>query len=335
MIAAPNLGPCTTWASRCQFNQVAKIITVVAIVAWPLLATLIAVGTQDPPPAPAPQNPSPMVEHTRAHQRLEERQLQGLRLSLEGVLSKPLQIFIPASRPRSAPFRLLIHFHGAAFVAEHAVSSLKGDYILAAVHLGPGSGVYERAFSEPAVLDDLVGAIGRRVTSQLPGAEFGGILLSGFSAGHGAIRAILREPRHAARVDGVLLLDGLHTGYVPPRTVLAEGGALDESQLAPFVSFARSAVKGTKAMVVTHSEIFPGTFASTTETTDYLIGALRLKRVRVLEWGPLGMQQLSRVAQGRLSILGFAGNSAPDHVDHYHAMGHFLALLERASIGGR
>jgi hypothetical protein len=64
---------------------------------------------------------------------------------------------------------------------------------------------------------------------------------------------------------------------------------------------------------------------------------LGLKRVSVLAWGPLGMQQLSKVEQGRLAILGFAGNSAPDHVDHFHAMHHFLALLDapRANARGK
>ncbi len=286
---------------------------------------------QDPVPKPTPQNPSPMVEYTRAHERLDERELAGLRLSVDGVLPRPVHIFIPHAM-QSGPFRLLIHFHGAAFVPEHAVSHVRGNYILAGINLGPGSEVYERAFSNPAVFDDLLAAIRQLLDSRFSAGELSGVLLSAFSAGHGAIRAILREPRHAAAIAGVLLLDGLHAGYVPPRTVLAEGGALDEVPLAPFLRFAESAVAGKKALLVTHSEIFPGTFASTTETTDYLIRALGLKRVPVLEWGPIGMQQLSKVEQGRLWILGFAGNSAPDHIDHFHAMHHFLALFNDAPL---
>src|SRR5215208_947906 len=72
----------------------------------------------------------------------------------------------------------------------------------------------------------------------------------------------------AARSEPV---DGLHASYVPERTPLAEGGALDTAQLAPFVAFARRAAADRAAMLVTHPEIFPGTFASTTETTDYLL----------------------------------------------------------------
>ena len=300
------------------------------VVGASLIAALLSVLTraQEPLPKPAPQNPSPMVEHTRAHERLDERTLPGVRDTVDGLLAQPVNIFIPRKPAGSRPLRLLIHFHGAAFVPEHAVSHVRPEYVLAVVNLGPGSTVYERAFADPADFDRLLEAIGERLKSHSGGAKFSGIVLSGFSAGHGAIRSILREPRHAAAVGSVLLLDGLHAGYLPPRTVLAEGGALDEDPLTPFLRFAESAIAGKKALVITHSEIFPGTFASTTETTDYLIRALGLKRVPVLAWGPLGMQQLSKVERGRLAILGFAGNSAPDHVDHFHAMHHFLALLD-------
>ena len=84
---------------------------------------------------------------------------------------------------------------------------------------------------------------------------------------------------------------------------------------------------GKKQLVVTHSEVFPGTFASTTETADYLIRELGLKRMPVVKWGPRGMQQLSEVRSANLLILGFAGISAPDHVDQFHAMPELLQLL--------
>ncbi len=41
------------------------------------------------------------------------------------------------------------------------------------------------------------------------------------------------------------------------------------------------------------------------------------------------MQQLSEVRAGGFELLGFAGNSAPDHVDQLHAMREFLARLLR------
>jgi hypothetical protein len=155
------------------------------------------------------------------------------------------------------------------------------------------------------------------------------VTLTGFSAGHGAVRAILREPRHFARVDAVLLLDGMHTSYVPEGTPLAAGGALDTTNLAAFAAFARAAMRGEKRFLVTHSEIFPGTYASTTETANWLLRELGLRRTPRLRWGPRGMQQLSEVRAGRFHVIGYAGNSAPDHVDHFHAMPELLGVLRR------
>jgi hypothetical protein len=157
--------------------------------------------------------------------------------------------------------------------------------------------------------------------------RLGHITLSAFSAGHGAVRAILADPRQFARVSAVLLLDGMHTSYVPERQVLAEGGTLDTANLVAFRDFARAAVNGEKRFLVSHSEIFPGTFASTTETADWLLASLGLHRTPVLQWGPRGMQQLSELRAGRFELRGYAGNTAPDHVDQLHAMPELLARL--------
>lgn len=283
------------------------------------------------PPAAA-QNPSPMVESTRSHERVAETPLAGTRRSFAGPLGKPVELFVPAGTRAGSTLKLVVHFHGAAFLPHHAVSRLGAGHIAAVVHLAPGSGVYDRTFTDPAVYDSLLAGVARETAAALGGgARITHVTLSGFSAGHGAIRAILREPRHFARVDAMLLLDGLHTGYVPDTLVLARGGTVDESRLDVFVRYARAAARGEKRMLVTHSEIFAGTFASTTETTDYLVRTLALRRTPVLAWGPVGMQQLSEVRQGRLEILGFAGNSAPDHSDHFHAMPQFLARLLTAA----
>jgi hypothetical protein len=269
-----------------------------------------------------------MVEHTRAHTRIAESDtVVGARYDIEDVLSAPIRVFVP-ERATGRATRLLIHFHGAPFIGEHATAAAAGTYIFAGVHLGAGSRAYERPFSDPAVLTRVIDAVQQAAGT----GAIEGIVLSGFSAGYGAIRAILRDSANAARIEGVILLDGLHTSYVPEGTVLHQGGQLDAALLEPFVQLARKATAGERRMIITHSEIFPGTFASTTETTDHIIRALGLTRTPVLEWGPGGMQQLSRVGSGSLSILGFAGNTAPDHIDHFHALPAFLQLYDRMPL---
>jgi hypothetical protein len=118
----------------------------------------------------------------------------------------------------------------------------------------------------------------------------------------------------------------LHTGY--PSGKPGPGESLIETEgLQVFLQFARDAAKGKKAMLVTHTEVFPGTFASTTETADYLLQQLGLRRSAVLQWGPMGTQQLSEACKGSFVLLGFAGNSAPDHVDQLHALPELLKIL--------
>jgi hypothetical protein len=280
-----------------------------------------------------------MVEHTRAHERLQPRPLDGTERTFTGPAGKPVVVFLPASARHADRLELIIHFLGAPFVPEYAVSRLGGDRVLAVVNIAPGTGAYARPFAEPAAFDSLLEAIRRETAAALAArghdaagaaaVRFRAITLSGFSAGHGAIRSILREPRHFAAVDAVLLIDGLHTGYLPDGKVVAEGGALDPANLEIFLEYARAAIRGEKRFLITHSEIFPGTFASTTETTDYLLDALGLKRTPTVRWGPRGMQQLSEARQGRLQVLGFAGNSAPDHIDQFQSLPELLDRLER------
>jgi hypothetical protein len=293
------------------------------------LLALSGASGQAPVP-PAAQNPSPMVEHTRAHERIEPRDLAGIKRSFNGPLDKPVDVFVPAAAQQSTALDLVIHFHGGAFIPEYAVSTLGGSYAVAVVNLAPGSGVYDRTFRDPAAYDSLLANVRREIAVGVGHAvSFRTVTLVGFSAGHGAVRAILRDSSHFAQVDAVLLLDGLHTSYVPEGTVLEKGGVLDSTNLVAFERFARDAMRGRKRFLITHSEIFPGTFASTTETTDYLIEHLALTRTPVLRWGPRGLQQLSEVKQGRFEIMGFAGNAAPDHIDQFQAMPEMLARLRR------
>ena len=280
----------------------------------------------DQAPAPAAQNPSPMVEYTRAHERIADEPMPGTRFELTNVVSKAVRLYIPDRGREARSVRLVVHFHGSAFVPERASFEADRPSAIAIVHVGAGSGVYRRAFEEPSAFKMLIEAATDSLASV--GIDvISGIVLTAFSAGYGAVRAILKNEivkNDIADIAGVILLDGLHTDYVPEHLPIFEGGELDASGLEPFITFAEQAVNGSKFMLITHSEIFPGTFSSTTETTDYLVGRLGLSRLPVLQCGPVGMQQLSEIRSGHLLIQGFAGNTAPDHVDHFHGMPAFL-----------
>lgn len=287
-------------------------------------------------PAPRAQNPSPMVERARRHERVQPGQPPGIAFTIDSVLSRPVDVFIPdgPAAGAGAPDErtLLVHLFGASYVPMRAVASVPGRYVLAVVNLGGGSAAYERPLSDSTAWTNLLRRVRDETTSRSGGrVRLGQVIVSAFSAGYGGVRALLNDERTAEAIEAVILLDGLHTSYVPERTVLAEGGALDTARLVPFLRFARRAVAGQASLLITHSEIFPGTFASTTETADWLIASLGLARTPVLAWGPGGMQQLSEVRRGRLTILGFAGNTGPDHIDHLHGLREFLTRLGPSS----
>ena len=261
--------------------------------------------------AQQPQNPSPMVEDTRAHLRLKEQSPPGRRQTLElGTL------FIPA---RTRPATLVVFFHGGAWVPE--VAAARNRMAVVSVQAGSGSGSYARLFTDesrfPALLKEAQEKAGRR---------FPRVILGGWSAGCGAVREILRSPAGYARTSAIVVIDGIHTDYENGKPGPLDS-SLDTANLEVWLKFFRDSVAGRKRAVVTHSEIFPGTYASTTETADYLIRELDLKPHAVLKWGPMGTQEIGEARKGRLLIMGFAGNSAPDHVDQLHSLPAYLRLL--------
>ena len=278
--------------------------------------------------AQVPQNPSPMVDTTRPHPRIDPPIADATRESLSiGTL------FVPGNFGGGEDVPLIVNFHGTYWLGEHYVSQLLPEAVLVMVPLGAGSRVYNDAFAESAAFSTMLEEV-ETALGWVTGGEvsFGKILLSSFSAGYGATRAILRHPEHYARVSGILLADGLHASYVDgdaSARSFERAPDLVADDLEAFVRFAADTAAGLKQMWVTHSEVFPGTYASTTETADYLLERLGLARTPVLKAGPIGMQQLSEVEQEGFHLAGFAGNTAPDHLDHNYALGAWLRQARR------
>src|SRR5262249_29398673 len=152
------------------------------------------------------------------------------------------------------------------------VAAARGKLVLVGLQAGQGSGTYSRLFEDPARFLKLLSE-----AEEAAGAKFGKVVLGGWSAGCGAVRQILRAPESYARVGSVVLIDGMHTDYVDGKPGPQES-QLGTANLDIWVQLGRDAIAGKKRAMVTHSEIFPGTYASTTETADYLLAQLRVKR---------------------------------------------------------
>src|SRR5688500_6114844 len=133
---------CQTFAMR-----LVPAVVLVAACATPV-PPLPPVPPPQPPPA-ARQNPSPMVDATRAHQRVERREPAGRRVTINDVLEKPVEVLItPAVADRAD---LVIHFHGVAWLPMQAAEATGLPLIIASVNLGAGSRRYSMPFEDPAV----------------------------------------------------------------------------------------------------------------------------------------------------------------------------------------
>ncbi len=265
--------------------------------------------------AQMPQNPSPMVEHTREHRRLTQEMPPGRRVGLGlGTL------FVPERVKNTQGVRLLFFFHGGDWLPEVAVAHQRKMAVVS-VQAGQGSSTYANLFADPLRFPKLIAE-----AESKSGLKFSEVDLGGWSAGCGALREILKDPPSYQRVSRVLCIDGVHTGYVKGAPGPAES-PIQTDNLQIWLQIGRDAIAGKKRLIITHSEIFPGTFASTTETADYLLREWGLTPHPVVKWGPMKTQILSEVKRGRLLVIGFAGNSAPDHVDELQSLPEYLKWL--------
>jgi hypothetical protein len=285
-----------------------------ALILATLPGSLFAQTTPNIPPMP--QNPSPMVEHTREHPRLTQTTPPGHREKLElGTL------FIPEKLHSKTP-KLFFFFHGGDWLPEYAAAQQK-DTAVITVQSGAGSSNYIRLFTDPKRFLALIAEAQAK-----SGLTFSEIDLAGWSAGCGALRQILHDQPSYDRVHGVLCIDGTHTDYPTGHPGPTES-QINTDNLQIWVRFGQDAMAGKKRFIIVHSEIFPGTFASTTETADYLLTQWRLTPHPVVKWGPMKTQMLSEVNSGGLTVIGFAGNAAPDHVDLLNSLPDYLHWLAK------
>ncbi|MBP9108710.1 MAG: hypothetical protein KBF83_04055 [Pyrinomonadaceae bacterium] len=271
----------------------------------------------------ASQNPSPMTDTTRPHPRIAKVEVPGRRTDLAAL--KGAVLFAGPKIKTDKPVPLIIHFHGVPWLMEYHVAKHFPKAALITVNLGSGSRVYGDPFVQAEMFHNLIDEAAKAVGTK---KGWSSITLVGFSAGYGAIRAILRHGQYFQLVNNVLLLDGIHASYIPEGKRLADGGVIKEDDLDSYIKFAREAVAGNKRFLISHSEIFPGTYASTTECVDHLLSTLGIRRRAKLKNGPVGMQQTSEVDVKGFHIRGYAGNTGADHGDQLQAMPDWLKALK-------
>lgn len=290
-----------------------------------LTLTLLVGCAGAPPPHATPVAPTPPASAT-GPATLPPPTFGPLeRTSTGGVM-------FPADLPDA--FDIVVHFHvGKPIEPEYRASSLRAAVVFA--DHGLYAKAYNEAYEDPQRFSGVIDEALRTVRDRLGRPEMhpARIALVAWSAGYGAVRKVLAQG--VVPIDAIVLLDGLHASYRGPW----RNRKPDPKDVAPFVDFAKAAARGDKLMVVTHSAIVPGDYASTTETADMLLDALDVARTPLdgdESEGESGLRPTSRADIGDFHLRAFAGDTKEVHVAQLHLVDLALReyLVPRWSDGG-
>jgi hypothetical protein len=236
---------------------------------------------------------------------------------------------------------VLFHFH-AGQMADAQWRASGANAVIVSAGFGIGTTPYVEAFRDPTrfkrMLGEVLKSLGAKAGRTLHARR---VTLAAWSAGFAAVSKILAVSEYFDLVDTVVLNDALHTAYTRTNAdaPLGPGLGVDRvnvKSLAPFVRFAREAIEGRKAMVMTHSSILPPDYASASEATMALLHELGLTPTETHETNARGMEAYYRADSGNLHVTGFKGTAKRDHMNHLYLVG---ALLREHAVprwlGGR
>jgi hypothetical protein len=242
----------------------------------------------------------------------------------------------PAFHPNGSKVNLIFHLHGSHTQVRQNIYDSGVNSVGISIVLNGLSSVYSNQFDRTtnrgffqSVLDEALSILETQGIVQQP--QWGTICLSAFSAGYGGVREIIAVPEYYSIIKILYCADCPHTSYV-------SGNQVNPAQMVDFLRFSQDAAAGTTHFLQTHSQIVPGTYASTTECADYLIagvGATRISDPKTyygVGMSGRDMQQLTTATLGNFKIRGFSGNTANDHMDHFYVMDIFYKeLFEQAT----
>jgi hypothetical protein len=178
--------------------------------------------------------------------------------------------------PRGTPpsddggYDVVIHFHRREAARRAFVEGAHG-LVLVGIDVGPTARSYARVFHRPNAFPDLLANVTRALArySGNPHAHIRHLALSSFSAGYGAVREILAL--YGGAIDAVVLLDSLHSDYLPHHSSDGAGRRVWGTPIASVIEYARRAARGEVTLFLSHSQVVPPTYASTSEVAEYLI----------------------------------------------------------------
>ncbi len=252
---------------------------------------------------------------------------------------------IPASFHSSdGAYDLVVFFHGNTSLVEESFATAKVNTVVLIYNLGIGSGVYEDKFNVPSLMPEILERVKTTMANRgLENPHMRRLGLAAWSAGYGAVVRLLDQPGMQDKVDSVILLDGIHVGY------MQDGRTLDPLRLKAFSDYAKRAAAGEKLFFITHSNIVPTGYAGTRETSDALLKEVGISREKLSDTPVMPtltslvgvvakdrvkpLRPVSQAQKGLLTVRGYTGETPEDHMSHLMQMSETAlpALVERWS----
>lgn len=236
-------------------------------------------------------------------------------------------IFLPSSFDfKQDKLNLFVHLHGSPSAAIEIFSKSKINGVFIALHIGSLSSPYRIAFSDQNFPQKIIDTSFQILRDSIPSFDFidyDYLCITSFSAGYGGVREILKNEKYYKRINAIILADGLHTDYIEEDNCKMP----NSDQMKDFLQFAKDAVNQRKEFLITHSEIYPGNYSSTTETADYLLTSTNTERVFAERYFGNDLTQKSYAFNGGFQVFGFHGNTGADHMKHFYNLRQFLLML--------
>ena len=207
-------------------------------------------------------------------------------------------------------FDVLIHFNGAEAARKLLVQVAGG---ISLVLLDRGSpGEYSRMFGSTAVFPELYRSIeaGLKRHCGDSRAHIRHLALSSWSAGTVAITKLFAQKQPG--IDAAIVLDGLHSGWAMNAPHVPELSSLNPEFIRSAIDFAQRALRGETIFVLTHSNVEPGSYPSTSLTAELLVSELGQKSTRL---SPEAQRfgQVSALDVRGLHVWGFRGGNELAH----------------------
>jgi len=231
----------------------------------------------------------------------------------------------PTFTSTDGSYDLVLHFHGNVGLVEESFAVAGIDAAVVILNAGLGTGAYDQLYRAPAVIPAVLARVEEDLVRRgIEHPRRRRVAVTAWSAGWGAVSAVLDNGVLGDSLDAIVLLDGLHSSYLRQKEI-------DTTRLAGLEAFARRAMRDERLLTITHSEIETYTYPSTHETSDALLGMLGLART---PGGPrpelpalsqfygiprdklVALVPTSECHAGSFHLRGYTGTTAEDHMMH-------------------